>query len=100
MCVCVCVCVTIFCVYLFYSQSTRLKSKGTDKLPTRKKKPIPNSMPNLHRYSQHIFPRYITSFIESSIRKLKFLEVFTFDEANKLGSDLRMNKHMTQKTAD
>ena len=59
-------------------------------------KVIPNSTPKLHTYSQHIFPDYIASFMESSIRNLKFQEVSTFEEANKLERDFRMNKHMTE----
>ena len=81
-----------------YRQSTKLKSKETFWQTVKRKR----SSLTVHQNSIdiHIFLDYIVSFMESSIRNLKFQDVATFEEANKLGRYPRMNKHMTQRTAE
>ena len=61
---------------------------------------IPTSIPSILRPSQHIFPDYIRSYLESSVHKLKFSEAHTFGRARLLGRELRRKQGMSHNTTD
>ena len=61
---------------------------------------IPPSITNTLKPSDHIFPEYIKSYLETSIQDLQYSEKKTFEEARRLGYTLRRNNNMSQYYAD
>ena len=61
---------------------------------------IPTSISSVLRPSEHIFPNYICSYLESSVHELKFSEIKTFEKARLLGLELRRKHGMSHNTVN